>query len=356
MQDDLAHLVGQGADRAVHVGRVEGVRGVQAAAAGPLAGEPLFQGVHGLRGAGDHGERAGVDGGHRQTVAEAGGGLLLGEEDAEHGAPRHLLDQAAACGDEVRGVLQREHPGQAGGHVLPDAVADHGARPDTPGLPEPGEGVFDAEQRGLGETGLPQPLGRLRVVAAEDQGVGVLAQVRGEELGAPVELGPEDGLAGVQVTGHARVLGALSREEERDRGGVGRGRPGASPARPRSASTASPVVRATTVARCGKVARRRARVSATAPREAPGPASRWSARRAAASASAGADFAESGSRRAGAWVVVPVPRSLPSRGSGSGAGASSRTMCTLVPPMPKELTPARRGASARGQGRSSELT
>ena len=28
---------------------------------------------------------------------------------------------------------------------------------------------------------------------------------------------------------------------------------------------------------------------------------------------------------------------------GAGAGASSRTTCAFVPPMPNELTPARRG-------------
>ncbi len=37
-------------------------------------------------------------------------------------------------------------------------------------------------------------------------------------------------------------------------------------------------------------------------------------------------------------------------------GASSSTTCALVPPMPKELTPARRLPSIAGNGRSSPLT
>ncbi len=42
--------------------------------------------------------------------------------------------------------------------------------------------------------------------------------------------------------------------------------------------------------------------------------------------------------------------------SAVAAGASSSTTCALVPPKPKELTPARRGAAPRGQGRSVVLT
>jgi hypothetical protein len=41
---------------------------------------------------------------------------------------------------------------------------------------------------------------------------------------------------------------------------------------------------------------------------------------------------------------------------GSRSGASSTITCALVPPTPKLLTPARRGAASRGQGRSRLLT
>ena len=44
-------------------------------------------------------------------------------------------------------------------------------------------------------------------------------------------------------------------------------------------------------------------------------------------------------------------RLAPRRPRGGVGGASSSTTCALVPPMPKELTPARRGAAARGQAR-----
>ncbi len=222
-QRDGADLVDERADGAVHVGRVESVRGVQTAAAHALVREPLLEGVDGLRGAGDHAQRRGVDGGQRQAVAEPGGDLLLGQEDAEHGAVRHLLDQPAACGDQTYRVLQREHARQAGGHVLADAVADHGARLDTPRLPQPGQGELHAEQRRLGEPGLPQPVGGRRVVRTEHQGAQVICHIRVEQLRAAVELGGEDTPLGVQVAGHAGILGALPGEEERDRGVAGRG-------------------------------------------------------------------------------------------------------------------------------------
>src|SRR5262249_56543275 len=47
-------------------------------------------------------------------------------------------------------------------------------------------------------------------------------------------------------------------------------------------------------------------------------------------------------------------RELP---DGARSGASSRTTCALVPPIPREVTPARRGIPAiRSQARSSVLT
>jgi hypothetical protein len=49
-------------------------------------------------------------------------------------------------------------------------------------------------------------------------------------------------------------------------------------------------------------------------------------------------------------------RSLGATIRGSAIGASSSTMWAFVPPRPKELTPARRGGSVRGHGRSSVLT
>ncbi|PSK61472.1 hypothetical protein B0E53_06632 [Micromonospora sp. MH33] len=63
------------------------------------------------------------------------------------------------------------------------------------------------------------------------------------------------------------------------------------------------------------------------------PLSRWSARRLTAVSSADGVFAETCSRWAGRIR----------RSARYAAGASSSTTCALVPPMPNELTPARRG-------------
>ena len=60
-------------------------------------------------------------------------------------------DQAAAGGDQLEGVGQAHHAGQAQGRVFADAVADHGCRLHAPAHPQAGEGVFDDEQRRLDE-------------------------------------------------------------------------------------------------------------------------------------------------------------------------------------------------------------
>ncbi len=86
------------------------------------------------------------------------------------------------------------------------------------------QGVLDREERRLGDRGLLElrGCGLLVAVLGEDEAAQVLVEVRGEQLGAPVEFAGEERLVGVQVAGHAGVLGALAGEEEGD-GGVAAG-------------------------------------------------------------------------------------------------------------------------------------
>ena len=161
---------------------------------------------------------------------------------------RHLLDEPAARGHQAHGVLQGEHPGQAGGDVLADAVSGHGLRPHAPGLPQPGEGVLHGEQHRLGDPGAAQHLrgvlaaasACVGVVGAQDEGAQVLPEVRGERLRAPVELGGEDRLA--RRTGRGPCRGterpARGRGTRPARSGAARPLPAASPASRRSAATA----------------------------------------------------------------------------------------------------------------------
>ncbi len=114
----------------------------------------------------------------------------------------------------------------------------------------------------------------------------------------------------------------------------------------RSAATRSFAPFPTATARWPKGCLRHASVYAASSRSVSGWRSRCSARRRALSVSACGVFPDRASSRTGR----PGPEGA------AGSGASSRTTCTLVPPMPKELTPARRGASARGHGRRSVLT
>ncbi|RPK64733.1 hypothetical protein EES44_14785 [Streptomyces sp. ADI96-15] len=124
---------------------------------------------------------------------------------------------------------------------------------------------------------------------------------------------------------------------------AGSGRSAARAARARRASSAVP----TTTARCSKAGRVVASEKVTSAGASPGRASRWASSRAAWARSAGRVRPE---RVQGRTV-----------GSAGAAGADSaeadspcsRTMCALVPLMPKEETPARRGRPVSGQAAGS---
>ena len=121
----------------------------------------------------------------------------------------------------------------------------------------------------------------------------------------------------------------------------------------RNASAASAAPRQTSMRRWRKGCRPTWRVKAVSARRravpsasSSGHAARWPARAAVAASRAAGVFADSTSRCAGRLGRSP----------GGIAGASSRITCALVPPMPNELTPARRGSLSAGQGVARVLT
>ncbi len=112
-----------------------------------------------------------------------------------------------------------------------------------------------------------------------------------------------------------------------------------------SCATAPSRSRQTAKRRCAKVRRPERRVCATSPRARSGVRARWSPNRAPSRSAASADLADQGS----STQPSPVPRA-------GAAGGSSRTAWAFVPPMPKELTPARRGVGPAGHSVSRSLT
>ncbi|CAM3655202.1 hypothetical protein COSO111634_22085 [Corallococcus soli] len=104
-----------------------------------------------------------------------------------------------------------------------------------------------------------------------------------------------------------------------------------------SAFTASSALVATTALRNGNARRPVASVCATSASGSSGCAWRCAASRCAACVTAAGVFADSRSN----WTGFDGPES-------GRAGASSTTTCALVPPTPKELTPARRGSVPSG--------
>ena len=88
---------------------------------------------------------------------------------APAGVRRHQL---AAPGDQPERVRQRQHPGQAGGRVLADAVPEQRRRPQAPADQLPGQRVPDHEERGLPEPGrsLARPQWTCRAAARRPPG------------------------------------------------------------------------------------------------------------------------------------------------------------------------------------------
>ena len=217
MSLDAADKVRQRGDRGIHARGVEGPRSVQPSAGDARVGEPPSQVVDGVCGARDHAQAGGVDRREAECGAEQRAHLGLRQEDREHRAGRHRLHHASAGDDQAHGIFEREHPGDAGSDVLADAVPDHRGRRDAPVEPELRERVLDQEEGGLGEVGLAEPLGRLRLVVlrGEHHLSQVEAELGSEEPGAVVHVRREDRLAFVQVACHADMLSTLAREQER---------------------------------------------------------------------------------------------------------------------------------------------
>ncbi|MNV64020.1 hypothetical protein D3C71_1566450 [compost metagenome] len=117
--------------------------------------------------------------------------------------------------------------------------------------------------------------------------------------------------------------------------------------RPCSARTAPAWSCASTAVRWSNRRRPAFKVCAAAVSEICSGAWRWPARRSAMVCTAAALRAESRSR-CGRWAAAAC--------TAGRCGASSTTTCALVPPMPKELTPARRGCAPMGHARASVLT
>ena len=274
----------------------------------------------------------------------AASGLLAPAATGEHGAPGQLRHQPAAGGDQGEGVLEREDAGQAGGHVLADRVAEQGRTAHAPARPERGPG---RTRRRTGPAGpAAVSAGRRRRPASGQDAPEVAAARAGRgPAGAAggsrrtVEPLAEGRLAPVEARRHAGVLGPLARRTGR-RPAAGR-RPGGA-RRPRRSAR----VRAATGLR---------RVAGDhGPPVREGLRPTWRVWATSASAAPGAP---PGGRPGRRWPP-PGPRGCGPRGPGAAAGprrrrrrraarggASSRIAWALVPPKPKELTPARRGAA-----------
>ena len=183
-----------GGDR-LHLPRVEGVCRAQAAAGEPLGGEALLETGDLLAATRHHGDLGGVDRGERQAGREPCRRFLLGERHRQHGAARQPLDQLGAARRQGEPVLDRQHTGEAGRRVLPEAVAQERLRRDPPRLPEAGERPPQGEHGGLRHARLLERSLRHRRRAPPQQG----AQAIWLTLAARLPAGGEQCVAQVEA-------------------------------------------------------------------------------------------------------------------------------------------------------------
>ncbi len=214
--------------------RVEGVRGGQRPDRHRLG---LEECPHpGDRGqlAGDHGQLAAVHRGDVQAghpgALDPQPGVRHRQRHGGHGAGRQRADQLRPVRHQPDGGVQREHPGQAGGHVLTEAVAGHHRRLDAPRHDQPGQRVRDREHGRVEPFGGISPAGVRRAVASQQpaqpgsvrargqhlrQRVAAVQQL-GDESPALVQRGREHRLAVVEARAHPGVLLTGAGDEEAD--------------------------------------------------------------------------------------------------------------------------------------------
>ena len=135
------------------------------------------------------------------------------EVHRQHGAGRQPLHQPAARGHQGERVLERQHAGQVGGHVLADAVAEHRLRHDAPVLPQLASAYSITNSAGcasrVSSSAASPPAANKRVRMSRPRCGRRIAR-SGRSLA-------EDRLGLVQPAAHAGVLAALAAEQERDR-------------------------------------------------------------------------------------------------------------------------------------------
>ena len=246
----------------------------------------------------------------------------------------------------ARRVLEREHAGQARRHVLADAVAEHRRRARCPRRIQSRASAYSTtNSAGWVSRVSVRRRGRASSAASADRAprAGRSPRCRAQDLAAVVDVGAEDGLGLVEAAAHVRRTAALAGEQEGDgRSPVRRAaRATALGDRPRASSAAASGLSrhtddaavgegaAADLQRVGDVGEAQLGVLVQVSR--PGCCAGALERRVGV-------FAESTQELAG----VGVDGRRAPRG-----GASSSTTCALVPPMPNELTPARRGRRSR---------
>ncbi len=173
--------------------------------------------LDGIKGPGDDALLAAID--RRQIKRQTAFGkprqhVVLGQRDAEHGAGGRGLDELGATRDQIQGVIELEHAGDAGGGIFPQAVAGDGGGLYAPGLPQTRQRVLDGEEGRMRIVGILDP-----VLPRAEHHIAQVEQIGTQPLDdgrAAVEFLGEHRMAPVELRPHADILGTLAAELESD--------------------------------------------------------------------------------------------------------------------------------------------
>ena len=273
----------------------------------------------------------------------------LGHDRGHRAVARQRAHQPAARGDQRQAVFEAEHAGDAGGHVLADAVAQHRGRSHAPRPPQLGQRVLDREQRRLRVLGRVDRRGRARRAGYKHRQQRLRQACRAAARRSGRALARNTRLRVDTAPRPCPRTATLAGEEERD---ARRAQAGASPRtrrRPRRLRRCSSSRcgrlggdAAITATRCAKCARPAFAVNATSASDRAIAPRRSRVRRTQRTQRLLLSRRRRSARAAAARPSEPRP---------PRCGAASSTTCALVPLKPNELTPAmRRPPVAAGHG------
>ena len=112
--------------------------------------------------------------------------LSDGQRDRDHCSRGLLTNQLRPLCHQRQRIVQREHAGEAGRHILAQAIAQHGLGPDAPPHQQLSQGILDHKEQRLSQLSARQHRRLARPLAVMP--IGVMAPEQGAQIGLVKEV------------------------------------------------------------------------------------------------------------------------------------------------------------------------